>query len=92
MSETIHKFSDFNRSVWDLRHADLVGVTFVIYSYTLIDGAFGEYALADCLIDGEKKTVMIGSGVLVEQLKELPQDAFPLEVTIQKPGRYYTFA
>lgn len=88
---TIHKFSEFQAPSAGIKHSDLVDKTFVIHDYQVYNGKFGEYAIAVCEIDGEMASVLIGSEVLLRQLRDLPAEAFPVEVTIVKTGRYYQF-
>lgn len=88
---TIHKFSEYQTQPSKIKHSDLVNKTFVIHDYQIYEGQFGEYALATCEIDGEMATVLIGSEVLLRQLRDLPAEAFPIEVTIRKTPTYYQF-
>lgn len=88
---TIRKFSEFQPPSSKVKHSDLIDKTFVIHDYQVYEGQFGEYALATCEVDGEMMTVLIGSEVLLRQLRDLPAEAFPVEVTIVKTGRYYQF-
>lgn len=40
---------------------------------------------------GEKRIVFTGSGVLIDQIKRVPEDKFPFTTTIKGDNDYYEF-
>lgn len=76
---------------WDVTHSQLVNVELVVLKYDHIETQYGDALLADCLVKGEPKKVLIGGQVLIQQLVAI-SDQLPVLATIIKVGTYYTFS
>lgn len=75
---------------WDFTHSELMGQVIVILGFSETDTQYGDALLADCLVDGLRKVVLVGGTVLIEQLKEV-QAHLPLRAVIEKPKKTYIF-
>lgn len=40
---------------------------------------------------GDKRVIFTGSSVLIDQIKQVPQEGFPFETVIRKDNEYYEF-
>jgi hypothetical protein len=88
----VKKFSDvYDASTpWEGTHKTIQGKLIQINKATKIDTSYGPAFLCDVKIDDEMRKILIGGKVLVTQLEKLQLD-LPIEATIVKRGRYYTF-
>jgi hypothetical protein len=75
---------------WELTHRNVAGKLLVIKKATSIDTSFGKAFLADCEVDGQTKKVLLGGKVLVKQLEQILFE-LPIQATVKKIGRYYSF-
>lgn len=76
---------------WDTTHKHLVNVEIVILEFEPIETQYGDALLANCIVRGEPKVVLIGGEVLKQQL-EVVADKLPVLATIIRTGAYYTFS
>ncbi len=76
---------------WDTTHKHLVNVEIIILDFETIETQYGESLLANCLVSGEPKAVLLGGMVLCQQLLSL-KEQLPLLATIIKTGQYYAFS
>lgn len=76
---------------WDTTHKHLVNIVIAILEFEPIKTQYGDALLANCIVSGEAKAVLIGGEVLKQQL-EAVADKLPVLATIIKTGAYYTFS
>ena len=74
----------------DLRAMDILDKEVEVLSYEVIQARRGEAAKLHVILDGEEKTVLTWSGVVLDNLR-LCEDEFPLVGTLVKKGNYYKF-
>lgn len=90
--DDIPLMSDFivDSKKWQCTHKDVLDETIVVISFTPITTSYGDAKLADIVLNGERKTCLMGGTVLVKQLDEV-EEKLPLKAKIVKEGRYYQF-
>ncbi len=76
---------------WETTHKHLVNVEIGILGFDPIETQYGEALLANCIVRGEPKLVLIGGDVLKQQLIAI-EEQLPVLATIIKKGAYYTFS
>jgi hypothetical protein len=79
------------RKDWDYTHTDLVDREIILLSAVTIRTQYGEAYLAEIMLDGEKKSALIGGTVLKEQLSFIMNE-LPVKTTIRFVKKYYTFS
>lgn len=75
---------------WDYTHRDVLNKKITVLAFIEIKTQYGEALLVDCDIEGKKVKVLIGGMVLIDQLLSV-QSHLPVEATVIKEDRYYTF-
>lgn len=75
---------------WDCTHASLMNIPLIVIKFEDIKTSYGEAKLALCIVEGDEKQVLMGGTVLVQQLEEVA-DQLPMQATIRKVGKYYSF-
>lgn len=75
---------------WDCTHASLMNIPLIVLKHEAIKTSYGDARLALCIVEGEEKQVLMGGTVLVQQLEEVGEK-FPMQATIRKVGKYYSF-
>jgi hypothetical protein len=70
--------------------SDYVGQKLIVAGFDLVDGAYGEYAQIEAVVDGVEITVSSGGTVVLGQLKNLAEkNAFPIELVVSSfPTKY----
>lgn len=75
---------------WDLKHSDVLNMPIIIVDATSVTTSYGDAYVCTCIVNGEKKDILMGGTVLIQQLDEV-MDKLPVKATVKKQGRYYSF-
>lgn len=76
--------------------AQVVNKEIVLKSFRVEESKFQKNKSGKCvylqiIVDGEDRVIFTGSDVLLDQIQQVPEDAFPFITTITKPGKWYQF-
>lgn len=76
---------------WDMVHSAVLNMPIIIVDASPITTSYGDAYVCTCIVNGEKKDILMGGKVLVQQLTEV-MDNLPVRATVKKQGRYFTFS
>lgn len=98
----MNKFSDLNinknlpMSGEKIKIKHILNQLIIIKDYKIIDSKYNKNKSGKCLeiqiiYNSEIRVVFTGSDVLIDQIKQIDKNFFPLETTITQNGDYFTF-